>query len=85
MVFEATKNYKEVSLAEGLNLLNLNKASRLYSDGLESEEYIYFDQQFGFCYEDGCIIGRTLNITIRTLLSLKWVLHHKFYIKNTEA
>lgn len=85
MVFEATENHKEVSLTEGLNLLELNKASRLYSDGLESEEYIYFTPNNGFCYEDGCVIGRTLNNAIRTLISLKWVLHHKFYVQNTEV
>ena len=81
MTFEATEKYKEVSLAYGLKLLELNKASRLYSDGLEKDEYIEFDSQKGFCYEDGCVIGRTLNKTLLTLISLKWVLHHKFYVK----
>ena len=81
MTFEATEKYKEVSLAEGLNLLQLNKASKLYSDGLEENEYITFDSQKGFCYEDGCVIGGTLNTTLKGLISLKWVLHHKFYIK----
>ena len=47
MIFEATNEYKEVSLAEGLNLLQLNKASRLYSDGLEENEYIEFKPQKG--------------------------------------
>lgn len=52
MTFEATSSHKEVSLAEGLNLLQLNKASKLYSDGLEENEYIEFDSRKGFCYED---------------------------------
>ena len=43
MRFEAGDEYKEVSLAEGLNLLQLNKASKLYSDGLEENEYITYD------------------------------------------
>lgn len=81
MTFEATEKYKEVSLAKGLNLLQLNKASKLYSDGLEENEYITFDSQKGFCYEDGCVIDGTLNTTLKRLISLKWVLHHKFYIK----
>jgi hypothetical protein len=80
MSFIATEDYKEVSLTEGLNLLQLGKASRLYSDGLESEEYIYWDDSKGFCYEDGYAIGRTLDITLHVLISLKWVLYHKFYI-----
>lgn len=81
MTFEATSSHKEVSLAEGLNLLQLNKASKLYSDGLEENEYIEFDSRKGFCYEDGCVIGSTFNITLERLISLKWVLHHKFYVK----
>lgn len=81
MRFTATNEYREVSLAEGLKLLQLNKASRLYSDGLEEDEYIVFDIRKGFCYEDGCIIGETLRIALDRLISLKWVLHHKFYVK----
>ena len=81
MTFEATEEYREVSLAEGLNLLQLNKASKLYSDGLEENEYITFDSQKGFYYEDGCVIGGTFDMTLKRLISLKWVLHHRFYIK----
>ena len=39
MIFEATEGYKEVSLAEGLSLLQLNKVSKIYSDGLEEALY----------------------------------------------
>lgn len=81
MVFEATNEHKEVSLAEGLNFLQLNKASKLYSDGLEENEYITFDSRKGFCYEDGCVIGGTFDMTLKILISLKWVLHHKFYVE----
>lgn len=80
MNFIATDKYKEVSLMEGLNLLQLNKAPRLYSDGLESNEYIYYDKNKGFCYEDECVIGGTLDTAIQRLISLKWCLNHKFYI-----
>lgn len=81
MFFEATNEYKEVSLAEGLNLLQLNKASKLYSDGLDEDEYILFDSRKGFCYEDGCVIGGTFDMTLERLFSLKWVLYHKFYVR----
>lgn len=81
MNFTPEQNDREVSLAEGLNLLGLNKVSKLYSDGLESDEYICFEANKGFCYEDGAIIGGTFDSTLHTLISLKWVLRHKFYIK----
>lgn len=81
MIFEATEEYKEVSLVEGLSLLQLNKVSKIYSDGLEENEYIEFEPQKGYCYEDGCVIGGTLDIALKRLISLKWVLHHKFYVK----
>lgn len=80
MRFEATNSYKEVSLAEGLNLLQLKKVSKLYSDGLEDDEYIYWDNKKGFCYEDECVIGGTFDMALKKLNSLKWVLHHKFYV-----
>ena len=53
---------------------------KLYSDGLDQNEYIYYDLTKGFCYEDGCVIGSTLTQTVNVLISLKWVLNHKFYI-----
>ena len=56
------------------------RMDKLYSDGLDQNEYIYYDSTKGFCYEDGCIIGSTLNQTVNVLISLKWVLNHKFYI-----
>lgn len=80
MEFVATEKNKEVSLVEGLNYLIKNKSNKLYSDGLDQNEYIYYDSTKGFCYEDGCVIGSTLNQTVNVLISLKWVLNHKFYI-----
>lgn len=80
MKFVATEKNKEVSLVEGLNYLSKNKLNKLYSDGLDQNEYIYYDLTKGFCYEDGCVIGSTLTQTVNVLISLNWVLNHKFYI-----
>lgn len=43
MKFVATEKNKEVSLVEGLNYLSKNKSNKLYSDGLDQNEYIYYD------------------------------------------
>ncbi len=82
MRFIPTNKYREISLQEGLNQIQLGNANKLFSDGLETDEYIYFDQNKGFCYEDGCIIGRTFDQTLNVLHSLKWCFSHKFYVKN---
>lgn len=81
MRFIPTTEYMEVSLEEGLNQLQLENTKKLFSDGLDSDEYIYFDHSKGFCYEDGCVIGGTYDQTLDTLHSLKWCFSHKFYIK----
>ena len=44
MRFENDKNYKEVSLLDGLKALAENTKAKLYSDGLESNEYLYYDE-----------------------------------------
>ena len=41
MQFIPDKTYIETSLQEGLNALETGKAERLYSDGLDSNEYIF--------------------------------------------
>lgn len=81
MQFIPTKEYKEISLQEGLNQLQLGNIDKLYSDGLDTEEYIYFDNNKGFCYEDGCVIGDTFEWTLYVLHSLKWCFSSKFYRK----
>ena len=63
---------------------NKKKRNKLYSDGLEEDEYIYWDNNKGFCYEDGCVIGGTFDQTLNRLHSLKWCFHHKFYVKNNK-
>lgn len=81
MQFIPTKEYKEISLQEGLNQLQLGNIDKLYSDGLDTEEYIYFDNNKGFRYEDGCTIGDTFERTLYVLHSLKWCFSSKFYRK----
>lgn len=71
---------KEVTLAYGLNLLLLGKVEKLYSDGLDSYEYIYCNGR-AFYYEDNCMIGDCYFHTLTTLLKLEWPLRHKFYVK----
>ena len=82
MNFIPTDEYKEISLQEGLNQVELGNADKLYSDGLDSDEYIYFDHNKGFCYEDGCVIGRIFDQTLNRLHSLTWCFSHKFYVKS---
>lgn len=73
---------KEVTLAYGLNLLLLGKIKKLYSDGLESNEYIYCDKG-RFYYEDDCMIGNSYFNTLTTLLMLEWSLRYHFFVKET--
>lgn len=81
MQFVASKEkHKQVSLLEGLELLEQGKAKRLYSDGLDDYEYIYYDKNRGFYYEDNCFIGYTSNLIYRKLIALKWVLNYNFYV-----
>lgn len=84
MEFTPTNEYREISLQEGLDQIQLGNANKLYSDGLEEDEYIYWDNNKGFCYEDGCVIGGTFDQALDRLHSLKWCFHHKFYVKNNK-
>ena len=81
MEFIPTDEYIRVSLQEGLNALQIGRVDKLFSDGLDTDEYIYFNQNKGFCYENGCIIGITFDKTLNELHSLKWCFSHKFYVK----
>lgn len=83
MEFIPTKKHKEVFLEQGLSLLKSKETDKLYSDGLCANEYIYYDKNKGFCYEDGCVIGRSIIKTINRLKSLGWPNSSKFYIKIT--
>lgn len=84
MEFYPTNEYREVTLQVGLNSVQLGNTDKLFSDGLEEDEYIYFDDSKGFCYEGGCVIGGTYDQTLKVLYS-QWGFDHKFYVKRTEA
>ena len=49
MEFIPTNEYIRVSLQEGLNALQIGRVDKLFSDGLDDYEYIYFDKEKGFC------------------------------------
>ena len=46
MQFYPTNEYREVTLQAGLNSVQLGNTDKLFSDGLEEDEYIYFDDFF---------------------------------------
>lgn len=81
MEFIPTNEYIEISLQEGLNALQIGQADKLFSDGLDNYEYIYFNPKKGFCYEDNCVIGLTFNQTLIRLQSVGWCYKHKFFIR----
>lgn len=83
MEFYPTNEYREVTLQVGLNSVQLGNTDKLFADGLEEDEYIYFDDSKGFCYEDGCVIGRTYDQTLKVLYS-QWGFDHKFYVKKNK-
>ena len=64
--------------ARDLGRVRLHK---LFSDGLDDYEYIYFDKEKGFCYEDNCVIGSTFDQTLDRLHSVGWCFKHNFFIK----
>ena len=80
MDFTADNKYVKVSFETGMNLLELGYISRLYSDGLDETEYIYYDKNMGFCYEDNCIIGEDKYAALNFLYSLGWYKDHNWYI-----
>lgn len=71
----------EVDLYKGLLLCTLYFGTRLYSDGLQPDEYIYYDADKGLCYEDGALIGTSVNETKGLLESLGWTNGKRFYLR----
>lgn len=71
----------EVDLDTGLLLCLLYLDTKLYSDGLQADEYIYYDIDKGFCYEDGAVIGSSINETKELLESLGWINGKRFYLR----
>lgn len=49
--------YKKVSLKEGLDYIRNNEGEKLFSVGLEEDEYIIFINDH-YEFEDGCYIGK---------------------------
>lgn len=69
----------EVNLKDGLYLV-ARVGGRLFSDGLQEDEFIYYDDKLGYiCYEDGCFIGNTWMEAYRRLTVLEWTKKYKFY------
>lgn len=58
MGFIPTDDYIEVTLERGLDRLLTCASDKLFSDGLDADEFIYFDDHKGFCYKDGCLLGQ---------------------------
>lgn len=50
-------DYKQVSLSEGLEYIRNHEGEKLFSTGLEEDEYIIFVKNH-YEYEDGCYLGR---------------------------
>ena len=48
MEFISTNEHREISLQECLNQVQLGNTDKLFSDGLDTDEYIYFDHNKGF-------------------------------------
>lgn len=59
MQFIPTDDYREVSMYAGLNAIEIGNADKLYSDGLDANEYIYVDPVKGFCYEKRTVVLAT--------------------------
>lgn len=81
MQFVPDSTYEEISLEGGLIAVFTGKTDRLYSDGLDDNEYICYVPDKGICYEDGCVIGSTVRKTIAVLEALGWCRSHKFFIR----
>lgn len=75
----------EVCLLEGLRLIEKDHTKKLTSDGLDPDEYMYYKEKYGICYEDGTVIGLSSSLAYSKLLDLGWVKNHKFFIKPLES
>lgn len=82
MGFENIYNYPEVPLLSGLEIISKLPFLKLYSDGLENDEYFQYIPSRGICYEDGCIIGADTDCAITRLneCPVPWYKTAKFYL-----
>ena len=73
--------YEEVSFENGLDYISDHLGSKLYSDGLEFDEYMIFVKDH-YEYEDGCYLGTYDDeIILRTGGLNSWIPSYKFYIE----
>ena len=69
---------KEVTLKEGLDLLTRD-GGKLKSNGLEENEYMFYNKEKGICYDDNFVIGITPIRAFHVLMALGWPVGKKFY------
>ena len=69
---------ESMTLIEGLNALDNGTIERLYSDGLESDEYMYC-KDGKIYYEDDCCIGSDVDSAHARLSALEWTRVSHFY------
>lgn len=69
-----------VPFTVGMRVVSRFPGVRLYSTGLDSDEYIEYVRGKGMCYEDGCVIAEFVLDAIEVLNNLGWVKNHEFYI-----
>lgn len=76
--------YHEIDIQQGLELLKSGDICQLYSDGLEDDEYIWYDNEAeSFKYEDNCTISHSIDGVIKIIKS--WNKNHKFYYQTYKS
>lgn len=80
----SSENGVEIDLFKGLSICAAYDNMRLYSDGLQSNEYIHYVKGIGLCYEDGARIGKDEFDTLTVLDSLEWTRKSKFFLRTEE-
>lgn len=74
---------RTVTFEEGLKYLREHEGTRMYSDGLDANEYIVYNKDH-YEYEDGCYIGKDIVEIDERLKGIEnsWIPSHKFYIED---
>lgn len=76
--------YHEIDIQRGLELLKSGDICQLYSDGLEDDEYIWYDNETeSFKYEDNCTISQSIDGVIKIIEA--WSENHKFYYQSYKS
>ena len=71
----------KIDLYNGLRMCRLCEDAKLYSNGLQSNEYIHYVNGVGLCYEDGALIGKDVFEANALLDSLEWTHKSEFFLK----